>query len=253
MPREDLHDDDGVEALACEDLLRAPEIDVGGVSRIRTPMRRPTALHARARCIERPRVSASSTEPLATGERRAVHAAARLPTRRARRALPRSGRGPRSRESGLRASFGRRLRLARPQPAHGLVEQQVADRQQPRDGQAEGVAVELGRPGAPPSAPAARRQPSANFTNGQLVVPAQQLAVGDAERVVERRGVVDPAEQAGRGSRMSVMRMSARRRPSSWRSQLAIPSRSARRGGRVPARPARRRRTRLRPRSRHPR
>ena len=44
VTREDLHDDDRVEALAREDLLRAPEIDVGGVPG-KDADRRPPALH----------------------------------------------------------------------------------------------------------------------------------------------------------------------------------------------------------------
>ena len=66
----------------------------------------------------------------------------------------------------------------------------------------------------------------------QLVVPAQQLPVRLAEAVVDRRREVGPGTtSASDGSRISVIRSRARRRPSRTRSHDVTRSRSARSTG----------------------
>ena len=218
LAREDLHDHDRVQALRPGSRpparsRRPPNCRSG--SRAMAPAQHDRAIHG-AR-------DSSRAGPRAAGERVAVTALrslvrarsrsrggaapARPARRRSARAAPRR-RGPRRHR--------RRLRT-RAEPAQRLVEEQVAHRHEAREHHAQRVAVHGARR-APRAARTGRSSSDdRELHERQLVVPAQELPVRDAEGVGEGRRVVDPADagpapgpgSASRGCRAGVGRRGA--------------------------------------------
>ncbi len=85
----------------------------------------------------------------------------------------------------------------RPDPDRRVVGQVVAERQEPSHRQAELVPIEVGRGdlGAEQGPPVL---PEGELGEGELVVPAQQLAVGAAVAIRDRGRVVDVDDEGGR-------------------------------------------------------
>src|SRR5664280_1359328 len=94
---------------------------------------------------------------------------------------------------GARAPARGRGTGADPDPLRGLLQEQVADREEPGDPQAQRVAVEpLGLDLDGGDRPVVRGK--AELDEGELVVPAKQLPVRPAHRVADGRRHVEPDE-----------------------------------------------------------